>query len=90
LKLTAVSFQGTLTAWAQGPVRVLLPRGFQSAFQAVVNRQRDFVCRTEFNPNIKSEKNGRLYMFTYPGDGSTRPEDVHLRSEHATIVIDTA
>ena len=90
LKLTAAIFQGTLTAWAQCPVRVLVPRGFQTPFQAVVNRPQDFACRTEFSANVKPEKNGSLYMFTYPGDGSAPSEGVHLRSEHATVVIDTA
>lgn len=90
LKLTSASFQGLLTAWAQGSVRVLVPRAFQSAFQAVVNRPQDFVCRTEFSKKARLEKKGGLYVFTYPGDGSTPPDDIHLRSEHATVVIDTA
>ncbi len=90
LKLTAAMFQGSLTAWAQGPVRVLVPRAFHTPFQAVVNRPEDFTCRTEFSANVKPEKNGSLYVFTYPGDGSTPPKGVHLRSEHATVVIDTA
>jgi hypothetical protein len=38
---------------------------------------------------MKLERNGGLYVFTYPGDGSTPPEDVHLRSEHAAVIIDT-
>lgn len=90
LKLTAAMFEGTLTAWAQGPVRVLVPPAFHTPFQAVVNRQEDFACRTGFSANVKPEKNGNLYVFTYPGDGSTLPKGVHLRSEHATVVIDTA
>jgi hypothetical protein len=68
LKLTTASFQGTLTAWAQRPVRVLVPQAFQTPFQAVVNRAQDFVCRTEFSMNVKPEKKGGLYVFTYPGD----------------------
>lgn len=90
LKLTAASFEGTLTAWAQGPVRVLVPGAFKTPFQAVVNRPQDFVCRTAFSSNVKREKHGSLYVFTYAGDGSMPPEGVHLRSEHATVVIDTA
>jgi hypothetical protein len=38
---------------------------------------------------MKLERNGGLYVFTYSGDGSTPPEDVHLRSEHAAVVVDT-
>ena len=89
LKLTSLKFTGTLTAWAQLPVRVLVPRGFQTPFQALVSRPQDFVCRTEFGTNMKLERNGGLYVFTYSGDGSTPPEHVHLRSEHAAVVVDT-
>ena len=89
LKVTSLKFKGTLTAWAQLPVRVLVPAAFQTPFQAVVNRPQDFVCRTGFATNMKVERNGGLYVFTYPGDGSTPPEAVHLRSEHGVVVVDT-
>lgn len=88
LKLTSLKFTGTLIAWAQLPVRVLVPPGFQTPFQAIVSRPQDFVCRTEFGTSIKCERNGELYVFTYPGDGSSPPEDVHLRSEHAAVIVD--
>src|ERR1035437_5474443 len=77
-----------MTAWAQRPVRVLVPRAFQTAFQVVVSRPEDFVCRTEFREKIKNERSGALHVFTYDGDGSTTPERGHLRSEHGTVVID--
>jgi hypothetical protein len=64
LKLTSVRFDGTLTAWAQRPVRVLIPPAFQTPFQAVVSRPQDFVCRTEFTAAIKREKKGGLHVFT--------------------------
>ena len=89
LKITSPTFKGTLMAWAQLPVRVLVPAAFRTPFQAIVNRPQDFVCRTEFAANMKLERNGALYVFTYPGDGSTPPEDIGLRSEHAAVVIDT-
>jgi hypothetical protein len=89
LKLNTTRFEGTLTAWAQRPVRVLVPQASQTPFQVSVNRPQDFVCRTDFCPKVKQEKKGRLYVFTYVGDGSTPPELVHLRSEQATVVIDT-
>jgi len=89
LKITAPKFKGTLMAWAQLPVRVLVPAAFRTPFQAIVSRPEDFVCRTEFAANVKLERNGALYVFTYPGDGSTPPEDMHLRSEHGAVVIDT-
>jgi hypothetical protein len=89
LKLTTARFDGALSAWAQHSVRVLVPQASQTPFQASVNRPQDFVCRTDFCSKVKQEKNGGLYVFTYVGDGSTPPELVHLRSEQATVVIDT-
>lgn len=90
VKLTSTRFQGSLNAWAQRPVRVLLPRAFQTPFQAVVNRPKDFVCRTDFCSKVRSEKDGALYVFTYAGDGSAPPGRIHFRSEQATVVIDAS
>jgi hypothetical protein len=89
LKLSTTRFEGTLAAWAQRPVRVLVPQASQTPFQAVVNRPQDFVCRTDFCSTVKQEKKGGLYVFTYVGDRRTPPEQMHLRSEQATVVIDT-
>lgn len=89
LKLTAPRFEGTLSAWAQRPVRVLVPKGFQTPFQAIVNRPQDFACRTDFCSKVRQEKKDGLYVFTFAGDGSTPEAHVHLRSEQATVVIDT-
>jgi hypothetical protein len=89
LKMMASRFDGTLLAWAQRPVRVLVPPGFDTPFQASVNRRQDFVCRTDFCSKITQEKKGGLYVFTYKGDGKTAPERFHLRSEHSTVVLDT-
>jgi hypothetical protein len=88
MKLNTTRFEGTLTAWAQRPVRVLVPQASQTPFQAFVNRPQDFICRTDFCTKVKQEKKEGLYVFTYVGDGSTPPELVHLRSEQATVVID--
>ena len=90
LKFTSIRFQGALTAWAQRCVRVLVPSAFQTPFQALVNRPEDFICRAEFSSAVKQEKKGGLYVFTHMGDGSVPADRVHLRSEHATVVIDTA
>ena len=89
LKMTTPQFQGTLLAWAQRPVRMRVPPGFLTPFQALVNRPQDFVCRADFCSKVKKEKKNGLYVFTFLGDGSAAPELVHLRSEQATIVIDT-
>lgn len=66
-----------------------VPPGFITPFQALVNRPEDFVCRADFCSKVKKEKKNGLYVFTYIGDGGAAPELVHLRSEQATIVIDT-
>lgn len=88
LNFTRARFDGALTAWAQRPLRVLVPRGFQSAFQATVNHPADFICRTVFRERITHQRRGSLHVFTYPGDGTTSPESIHLRSEHGAIVMD--
>jgi hypothetical protein len=83
-------FEGTLLAWAQGPLGMLVPQEFVTPFQASVNRPQDFVCRASFCAKVKQEKKNGLYVFTYTGDGRTAPELMHLRSEQGTVVIDTA
>jgi len=88
LKMTAPKFEGTLSAWAQRSVRILVPFGFVTPFQAVVNRSQDLVCRADLCSNVKHERKYGLHVFTYVGDGSAAPERVHLRSEQSTIVID--
>ncbi|HEY3930169.1 MAG TPA: hypothetical protein VGL89_17485 [Candidatus Koribacter sp.] len=87
LKLNS-RFDGSLVAWAQRSVRVLLPKGFLTPFQAVVARPENFICRTGFSAEIKMERKDGLYFFTYGGDGNTPPEKFGLRSEHATVVMD--
>jgi hypothetical protein len=88
LKLRAPRFQGSLMAWAQGPVSVLVPPSFQTPFQAIVNRPRDFVCRADICSNLTLKKQGSLCIFTYSGDGRTPPSALHFRSELQTLVID--
>ena len=45
---------------------------------------------TEFSSRVSYEKKGDLHYFTYAGDNSVTPNAVmHLRSEQATVVIDT-
>jgi hypothetical protein len=88
VKLRAPRFEGSLMAWAQGPVRVLVPPSFQTPFQAIVNRPQDFVCRADICSKITLKKQGSLCIFTYSGDGSTPPSALHFRSELETLVID--
>jgi hypothetical protein len=88
LKFISDSFKGQLTAWAQHSVRVLIPETFRSAFQVLVNRPQDFVCRAKFREGLRQEQRGGLVAFSFAGDGTTSPESIHLRSEHAQIIID--
>jgi hypothetical protein len=89
LKVTARRFEGTLLAWAQRCVRVLVPLGFETPIEAVVSRRADFVCRTEFVSNVKQKRQGELYIFTCGvSNGARSGPMLHLRSEEATVVID--
>jgi hypothetical protein len=90
LNLTATHFDGTIRAWGRRPVRVLLAKGFQTGFQAMVAKRDDFVCRADVCGQVKEEKKDGLYVFTYPGDGTSPPDRISLRSEASTVVIDTA
>jgi hypothetical protein len=54
LKMTASKFEGTLTAWAQRQVRMLVPLGFVTPFQAIVRRPKDFVCRADLCAKVKT------------------------------------
>lgn len=88
LKFTSDSFKGSLMAWAQGSVRVLIPESFRSAFRIVVNRPQDCVCRTKFSEKLREDHENGLCVFTFPGDGSSPAEVIHLRSEHAQVILD--
>jgi hypothetical protein len=86
LKITSPRFEGTLSAWAQRSVRMLVPPGFATPFQASVDQPQDFICRASFCGNVKQERKNGLYVFTY---GGVAPVPLQLRSELATVVIDT-
>jgi len=88
LKMRAAHFNGTVSAWAQRPVRMLVPPDFATSFQAIVNRPEDFVCEAGFCSKIKQEKKDSLYLFTYSGDAPAGSEPaLHLRSEQSTVVV---
>jgi hypothetical protein len=88
LKMNNPRFDGTLFASAQGPVRMLVPPGFMTPFEASVLCPENFVCRTNFNSQIKRDRKNTWYRFTYGGD-SAGAELIHLYSEKRTIVVDT-
>lgn len=88
LKITATRFEGRLMAWAQRPVRMLVPPGFTSSFEATVTRPQDFVCQADFCSQVKHETQNGLHVFKYAGDGGASKEPVlRLRSEGSTVVI---
>jgi hypothetical protein len=88
LKMTSPRFDGNLSAWAQRSVRMLIPRSFNTSFQATVSRPQDFICRAELCSKVKQAKKNGLYVFTYAGGGSVSDPAVQLRSEQSAIVID--
>lgn len=91
LKMTGSQFEGTLSAWAQRSVRMLVPPAFTTPIEVVVSRSEHFVCRAEFSSDVKQRRQGELYIFTHGAMNSGWPRAVlHLRSEEATVVIDTA
>lgn len=88
--LGEATFDGTLMAWAQRCVRMLVPAGFVTPFQAIVRRREDFICRTAFAARVVHERKGELHYFTYGGAVSTSADTpMHVRSEQATVVIDS-
>jgi hypothetical protein len=87
LKMTAPQFTGTLLAWAQRLVRMLVPLGFMTPFEVIVSQREHFVCRAALSP-VKQKRQGELYVFTHGLADGDRPA-LRLRSEAATVVIDT-
>jgi hypothetical protein len=83
--LPAQRFDGTLEAVAERPVRVLLPPGFASPFEAVVTRKKDFVCRADICGQMKRSKRDGRIVFAY---GSGEPL-LRLRSVSGPVVIDS-
>jgi hypothetical protein len=78
-------FDGTLDAWARHYILMLVPAGFQTPFKAIVNRAEDFDCRADLCSKVQLRKEGPLFVFTYPGDGSTEPERVSLHAERTSL-----
>jgi hypothetical protein len=89
LKMTSKRFEGTLLAWAQRSVRMRVPPGFSTPIEVMVSRRRAFVCRAEFSSEVKQQRQGDLYVFSYGVHSGGPREGIHLRSEEATVVIDT-
>jgi len=84
LKFTSQEFIGGLDAVSEGPVRVLIPEGFATCFEASLAKDAAFVCRADIKSQIvHREEAGRvIYRF---GQG---PTVVGLKSLNGPIVID--
>jgi hypothetical protein len=88
LKITAPEFDGTMLAWAQRSVRMLVPATFRTPFKAIVGSREDFICRVDFRSKVKESRQGELYIYTYGTSPDARRAHLHLRSEASTVVID--
>jgi hypothetical protein len=89
LKLTGPRFLGNLSANAQREVRVLVPHGFESPIEVMVDRKKDLVCRADFCSGMKEERVGGRYIFRkYAGSEEAALDHVWFRSDHSTVVID--
>ena len=85
LKLTAARFDGTLHAKAEMAIRILLPPGFESPFEAIVDQPDLFVCRAGLAPDVRRRNRGGGVVFSYgPGDPVLR------FVSHGVLVIDSA
>jgi hypothetical protein len=88
LKLTGPRFLGNLSAYAQREVRVLVPHGFESPIEVMVDRKKDLICRADFCSQMKQESDNGAYLFKYDGSGEAASDHVWFRSDHSTVVID--
>ena len=79
-------FDGTLEAVAERPVRVVLPPGSDTPFEAVVAHARDFVCRADICGKVKATKRDGNAVFTF---GVGEPL-LRFRSMNGPVVIDNA
>jgi len=86
LNFTAQHFDGSLDAMAAQPIRVLLPRGFESAFEAIVQYKSDFVCRADICDRVKVHKKDGKFVFAY---GSANPS-LHFTSRVGPVLVDNA
>jgi hypothetical protein len=89
IKLTGFRFLGNLSAYGQREVRVLVPRGFESPIEVMVNSKKDLVCRADFCSRMRQENRAGAHISRKYADNSEAALDhVFLRSDHSTVVID--
>ena len=85
LNFTAQHFDGSLDAKAAQPIRVLLPSGFATAFEVIVQRKSDFACRADICDHVAFHKRDGKSVFTY---GSGDPA-LHFTSLGGPVVVDS-
>jgi hypothetical protein len=85
LNFTAQHFDGSLDAIAAQPIRVLLPPGFASAFEVIVQRKADFACRADICDHVAFHKRDGKSVFTF---GSGDPA-LHFTSLDGPVVVDS-
>jgi hypothetical protein len=85
LNFIGQKFDGSLDAKAAEPIRVLLPPGFASAFEATVRRRSDFVCRADICDGVSLHKRDGKFVFTF---GSGDPS-LHFTSRGGPVVVDS-
>ncbi len=88
IKLTAPQFAGTLSAYAERAVHILIPRGYKGPIEATVNQPKNLVCRADLCGKMQKKKNGGWYSFTYAGDSAAASNKVSLSSQFADVTID--
>ena len=85
LNFTAQHFDGSLDAIAAQPIRVLLPSGFVTAFEVIVQRKSDFACRADICDHVAFHKRDGKSVFTF---GSGDPA-LHFTSLDGPVVVDS-
>jgi hypothetical protein len=89
IKLTGPRFLGNLTAYGQREVRVLVPHGFESPIEVMVDQKKDLVCRADFCSQMKQKRFGGAYIFRkYAANEEAALDHIFFRSDHSTVVID--
>ncbi len=89
IKIIAQRFEGTLSVDAIREARILVPKGFQTPIELIVNRPKDLICRADFCKDLHSKRNGALYIsFKYAGDQDAATDHIVVRSETSTVVVD--
>jgi len=85
LNLTGQKFDGSLDAKAGQPVRVLLPPGFSSGFEATVRHKSDFACRADICDRVSLHKRDGKFVFIF----GSRDPSLHFTSLDGPVVVDS-